>query len=457
MSLFRKLAVTTTRLMGDSDDAIGSFGISSSLISPLASDIVTDYVPTDTTGILTVGGTAYASGSTIAKATWESAVSTGTVVLNNASATHNNFTLVAHVIDSASGLSAPVAANATDAAQNGPSQQLVTPAPLEGTPTHVVQDGELHEMTSASAPSEPDSQPAFTWLDSLSQEQIRPMPLDLMLPVDQAPAMDDSLVTHWINGSNGIASAAPAQPVAPASVLDEVQGVQAPEMAQVAANPLLMHPIYVGPIEQLPGAPTLELNTTQETPAVYANPTEPQPAALTSEVSTSQDKPMTLEWQGGPELLMPDSLVTQWINGSNGIASAAPAQPVDPAPVLDDALAMLDLIGLNNIQLSLDNLGVTLADQSHNAKPDLLLLSARDVLQLPIATAGLYQGAVRGDAANMVDLGGLFADDQTQGQWQQGGQITQNDHAFNVYQHSGDQMLQMLIDQHIVQSNVHLS
>jgi len=28
---------------------------------------------------------------------------------------------------------------------------------------------------------------------------------------------------------------------------------------------------------------------------------------------------------------------------------------------------------------------------------------------------------------------------------------------FNVYQYSGDQSLQVLIDQHIVQSNVHLS
>lgn len=37
------------------------------------------------------------------------------------------------------------------------------------------------------------------------------------------------------------------------------------------------------------------------------------------------------------------------------------------------------------------------------------------------------------------------------------GTTTQNGHTFNVYQYSGDQSLQVLIDQHIVQSNVHLS
>ncbi len=46
-----------------------------------------------------------------------------------------------------------------------------------------------------------------------------------------------------------------------------------------------------------------------------------------------------------------------------------------------------------------------------------------------------------GDADDVVDLSSLFADGHTEGQWQQGGQVTQNGHTFNVYQHSGDQTL----------------
>ena len=70
----------------------------------------------------------------------------------------------------------------------------------------------------------------------------------------------------------------------------------------------------------------------------------------------------------------------------------------------------------------------------------------------------LVHGTTTAQTANdVVDLSSLFADGHAEGQWQQGGQVTQNGHTFNVYQYSGDQTLQVLIDQHIVQSNVHLS
>lgn len=49
------------------------------------------------------------------------------------------------------------------------------------------------------------------------------------------------------------------------------------------------------------------------------------------------------------------------------------------------------------------------------------------------------------------------ADGHTEGQWAAQGQVTQNGQTFNVYQYSGDASLQVLIDQHIAQSNVHLS
>jgi hypothetical protein len=54
-------------------------------------------------------------------------------------------------------------------------------------------------------------------------------------------------------------------------------------------------------------------------------------------------------------------------------------------------------------------------------------------------------------------LANTQADGHTEGQWAAQGQVTQNGHTFNVYQYSGDASLQVLIDQHIAQSNVHLS
>ncbi len=116
-------------------------------------------------------------------------------------------------------------------------------------------------------------------------------------------------------------------------------------------------------------------------------------------------------------------------------------QDLVPAAPFDESLVTLNLVGLNDVQLSLDNLGTTLANLSGNAKPDLLHLNVSDVLQLPTTAAGVHQLEVLGDANDVVDLSSLFADGHAEGQWQQGGQVTQNGHTFNVYQHSGDQTL----------------
>ncbi len=70
---------------------------------------------------------------------------------------------------------------------------------------------------------------------------------------------------------------------------------------------------------------------------------------------------------------------------------------------------------------------------------------------------GLHILQVHGDATDVVQLSQLFADGHTEGQWAAQGQVTQNGQTFNVYQYSGDASLQVLIDQHIAQSNVHLS
>jgi hypothetical protein len=115
-----------------------------------------------------------------------------------------------------------------------------------------------------------------------------------------------------------------------------------------------------------------------------------------------------------------------------------------------------------------------------NGQAALLKLNVSDVLQLldrhglqprdddgagqpgdddssVIASEARQSLVITGDSNDVVNLSHLFADGHAEGQWQQGGQVTQNGHTFNVYQYSGDQSLQVLIDQHIAQSNVHLS
>ena len=119
-------------------------------------------------------------------------------------------------------------------------------------------------------------------------------------------------------------------------------------------------------------------------------------------------------------------------------------------------LTTLTLLGLNQLQLSLDNLGASVADLS-NGVNDVLSIQLDDLLTLPTAADGTRQLQILGDAGDSVTLDQLLAEAQTGGTWSQSGTTTQNGHTFNVYQYSGDQTLQVLIDQQILQSNVQLS
>ena len=74
-----------------------------------------------------------------------------------------------------------------------------------------------------------------------------------------------------------------------------------------------------------------------------------------------------------------------------------------------------------------------------------------------IASEARQSLLITGDSNDAVTLSQLFADGHTEGQWSANGQVTQNGQTFNVYHYSGDASLQVLIDQHILQSNVHLS
>ncbi|MGV0960374.1 MAG: Ig-like domain-containing protein, partial [Limnohabitans sp.] len=92
-----------------------------------------------------------------------------------------------------------------------------------------------------------------------------------------------------------------------------------------------------------------------------------------------------------------------------------------------------------------------------NGQAEVVKLNVSDVLQLPEDGAGMHQLKIVGDSNDVVDLNKLFADGHATGHWAQSGAVTQDGHAFNVYQYSGDQSLQVLIDSHIANANVHSS
>ena len=115
------------------------------------------------------------------------------------------------------------------------------------------------------------------------------------------------------------------------------------------------------------------------------------------------------------------------------------------------------MYGISDVTVSQDKQGISLVDLSNNGKIESLHLNASDVLKLPAASTGLHQLKVLGDNTDVIDLNKVFADGQSNGQWTQSGAVTQDGQTFNVYNHSGDQTLQVLIDQHIQQANVHVS
>ncbi len=98
---------------------------------------------------------------------------------------------------------------------------------------------------------------------------------------------------------------------------------------------------------------------------------------------------------------------------------------------------------------------IAMAKLSNNT-PELLRLNVSDVLELPTNDSGLHVLQITGDASDVISLSNLLDDGQSTGTWAQSGTVTQNGQTFNVYQYSGDASLQVLIDQHIVQSNVHV-
>ncbi|MEY3992688.1 MAG: hypothetical protein RIS04_1451, partial [Pseudomonadota bacterium] len=91
-----------------------------------------------------------------------------------------------------------------------------------------------------------------------------------------------------------------------------------------------------------------------------------------------------------------------------------------------------------------------------NGQAELLRLNVSDVLAVQANASGQHVVQITGDSQDVVDLSDLFADGHTTGTWAQNGTVQQNGQTFNVYSYSGDASLQVLIDQHIAQGNVHL-
>ena len=89
-----------------------------------------------------------------------------------------------------------------------------------------------------------------------------------------------------------------------------------------------------------------------------------------------------------------------------------------------------------------------------NGQAEVFKLSASDVLQLPTNTNGQHVLQVQGDSNDTVNLSKVLTDGHAQGEWSTTSTTTQNGHTFNVYQHSADPTLQVLIDQHIAQVHV---
>ena len=401
---------------GTAAGATGTFAINSSLGTLPAGQSVTDYVVTYTSGTLTVGGTTYVSGSTIPKATWESAVSAGTALLTNADATNYSFTLVANVTDATHGLTFQVDVNKMGSGLVSP---LVIDLNGDGVHTLGLEQGVAFDLSGM-------GQLVKTgWVDQY----------DGLLAIDRNHDGQINSGAELFGSGTTLANGAKAADgwAALAGLDTNADGVINAMDAQFADLRVWRDADGDGVTDagelvslQDAGIASIGLAHDGSVTAQNGNLLMGQAVVTHTDGSTTQ---MTDAW-----------LATEKLSGVE--------HPVAQAPALDSSLATLNLVGLNDVQLSLDNLGTSLVDLSGNAKPDMLSLSASDVLQLPATAAGQHVLEVTGDATDAVQLDGL---------WSQTGSVSQNGHTFNVYHHSTDQTLQVMIDQQVIQTSVHLS
>ncbi len=387
---------------GTTTGATGTFTITSSLSALPASQSVTDYVVTYPSGALTVGGVSYASGSTIAKATWDAAVAAKTVLLTGASATNYSFTLVANVSDSSTGLSFPVTVNQMGTGLVSP---LVIDLNGDGVQTLGLDQGVAFDLSGSGTKVQTG------WVDRHDGLLAMDLNHDGLINSGAELFGNGTLLANGNKAADGWAALA--------GLDSNADGLINALDAQFA---------------------NLRVWRDADTDGVTdAGELLSLADAGIASISLAHDASVTA--QNG-NLLSGKAVVTH-TDGST-------------TDVTDAWLATEDL---HTVPVTIDLSQVihgNLADLT-NARAEVLQIKVNDLLQLPSTAAGEHQVEVLGDAVDTVKLDSLLVNGQPSGAWSQAGAVAQNGHMFNVYQYSGDQSLQVLIDQHIAQSNVHLS
>ena len=382
---------------GTTTGATGTFTITSSLSALPASQSVTDYVVTYPSGALTVGGVSYASGASIAKATWDAAVTAKTILLTGASATNYSFTLVANVSDSSTGLSFPVTVNQMGTGRVSP---LVIDLNGDGVQTLGLDQGVAFDLSGSG------TRVQTGWVDRHDGLLAMDLNHDGLINNGAELFGNGTLLANGSKAADGWAALA---------------GLDSNADGLIDARDALFADLRVWRDADVDGTTDAgELLSLAD--------------AGIGSISLAHDASVTA--QNG-NLLSGQAAVTHTDGSTTQMSDAWFA--TSPVPVLDlSQVVKADVADLTD------------------GKAEVLQIKANDVLQLPTTANGQHQLQVMGDASDEIKLDSLLVDGQVTGTWGQAGTVVQNGHTFSVYQHSGDTTLQVLIDQHIVQSHVHL-
>ena len=407
---------------GTAAGATGTFNITSSLSNLPVNETVNSYVATYTGGTLTVGGTAYASGATIPKATWDAAVAANTVLFSNASATNYSFTLVANVTDSTTGLNFQVTVNKMGTGLVSP---LVVDLNGDGVQTLGLEQGVVFDLAGSGTPVKTG------WVSA--QDGLLAIDLNQDGVINSGAELLGSGTT-LANGSKA------ADGWAALATLDSnADGVIDLRDARFADLRVWRDAdsdgvTDAGELLTLPDAGIASL-------------------AVTPDASTTA--------QNG-NLLMGTASVTHTDGRTTAMTDAWFATA--PVPMIDlDAVAKDGVVDLSNgktevLKLSLSDLMTMdrfLPRDDTTSVIDMNRFVPRDDdgnigddTSVVIASEAKQSILITGDATDVIKLEGL---------WSPQGTTSHNGQTFNVYQHSGDQTLQVLIDQQILQSHVQLS
>ena len=155
---------------------------------------------------------------------------------------------------------------------------------------------------------------------------------------------------------------------------------------------------------------------------------------------------------GDDSVVLNDDNVTQLGTGGSG--------------ALVDGGAGVDMLKLSGSGITLDLTNATLGPRLSNFEKfditgsgaNVFKLNASDVLHSNMTVGNAtHVVQIDGDGNDIVNLNKLFDGGTTTGTWSTSTTTTISGTTYNVYNYSGDPSLQVLIDNHIVSSNVTLS